>query len=571
MLGFLGGRGNRFDPTLVRFPDINVDLVAKRLRLARRGKEDGEKGIPGPDKKTLTKAELDAIAEVEALRKEALNNFDDELRTYKSRVSEARSDTSNIKLKIADAAHGLERLENEYGNHLQTALVRVKESQQKLDAFRSRHGVIGPPAVRSNVFLTVSFISFMLLLESILNAQFFAKRNELGLVGGVLQAGMISAINIVIGYLAGVYARHKNLKGFSSKCLGLGAVFMWLALALAFNFAVAHFRDALEANSWNDALKLAISTLAEKPIELASLDSWMLFLIGLIVTLSSFLKGYHSADPLPGYNDLWDSVERSIDDYADKYGQAHDILDQTFKNLVQDLRSEVDTRRANLRSAVDALDSRGSMLDGLRVFLRTTNGAANQLLAVYREANVASRKEPTPDYFNETYSFGDADVTDRKLEELNTGFVEIEIGKMEDLVNVGVEKLTRAQKRSLQAFPTVQDIKAGRVEPRADEDQYRFTTSIEEMDRLFPMDPVPVSVVSEHGQETRGEEKTHDEDKKPAAQGTDPQKRKTAPRKKPTKPKEDKPAAVVSDAHNVSVEEHGDLFKSTDELGGDMK
>lgn len=568
MFGFLRGRGNRFDPTLQRFPNIDVDTVAKRLRLAGRGGDDGKNGLPGADRKTPTRAELDAIAEVETLRKEVLNNFDDELRTYKGRVSEARSDTSNIKLKIADAANGLERLEGDYRNRLETSLIRVKESQQKLEAFRSRHGVIGPPAARSNVILTVFFVMFMLLLESILNAQFFAKRNELGLIGGVLQAGMISAINVIIGYLAGVYARHKNLKGFSSKFLGIFSILGWLAVALTFNFAVAHFRDALEANSWNDALKIAISTLAAEPFELASLDSWMLFLIGFIVTLSSFLKGYYAADPLPNYNDLWESVERSIDEYADSYGEAHEMMDKEFKILVQDLRSEVDTRRANLRSAVDALDSRGAMLDGLRVFLRTSNMAANQLIAVYREANLSSRSEPAPEYFNDTFSFGDADVTDRTLENLNVGFVEIEIRKMEDLINIGVEKLTQAQKRSLQAFPNVQDIKAGRIERRPDEDSKNFTKSIEDLDELFPSNPTPPLVAAPEPEKPNGYD---DAAKTPDRDITSPKKGRAAPRKKPANGSEDAVSRGLSDPPGEHNEENSDRIEPLRGLHGDKK
>lgn len=536
MFGFLGGKGNRFDPSLHRFPDINVDTVSKRLRLVNRGAEDGRKGIPAQNKTSFTKTELDAIAQIESLRKEALNNFDEELRSYKNRVSEARSDTSSIKLKIAAAASALERLEGEYGNHLETALVRVKESQEKLDAFKLRHGVIGPPKHRSNIFLTISFITFMLLIESILNAQFFAKRNDMGLVGGVLQAGMISALNVFIGYLAGVFGRYKNLRSFSNKLLGNGSILAWIMLAILFNFAVAHFRDALEGHVWEEALKLAVSDIAARPFGLASLDSWILLMIGGVVTLSSFLKGYHSADRVPIYNDLWDSVEQSIQRYADQYGHAHDYLDSTFKEMILDLRSEVDSRRANLRSAVDALDSKGSLLDGLRVFLRTTNGAVNQLLMQYREANGASRSDPTPAYFNETFSFGDNDIPDRKVEELNVEFVEVEIAKMGLLVDVGVNKLTAAQRRSLLAFPTVQDIKAGRHDRQVEKDQYRFRTSMAELEEMFATekaDPIHHSQMYD-----RGEKSSHSASPSVAAEeasiesGT---KRKPAARKKSAK------------------------------------
>ncbi|SEL00448.1 hypothetical protein [Pacificibacter marinus] len=481
MLGYFSRKGIKFDPSLHRFPDINVDSIAKNLRLEKRGREDGKKNIPTSEQTTLTRAELDAVQEISNLRKEALNNFDDEMATYRTRISDAQSDSTEIKLKIADGVSKLQQLEDQEDNHLDTSRDRVQGFQMKLKHFQTKNQLVGPPRDRTPLYFTASLILFLFFIEGIINGQFFAERHDLGLVGGVGQALMISLVNIAIGFLSGIMTRYKNLKGLFHRIIGLLSLSLWLAVVLAFNLAVAHFRDALEYESWNGALSSAVANTLTAPLNIGSLESWMLFLVGCFITGVSFLKGYSQLDPVPGYNNLWNSVENSISEYAELYEEAAETLNNQFQSQKDELRQEVEARRSNLRSAVAAVNSRGSLSNNLTTFLNSIENCANQLIRIYREANTVARSEPVPSYFNTDHKFEFVDFSVSKEDGLKTGFVEAEIHKMEALMNMGVERLTRAQKRSLQAFSTVQDVKAGRTDRKSRESNQELENLLSEI------------------------------------------------------------------------------------------
>lgn len=466
MFGF-AKKTAKWDPTLERFPEINVESIAKELGIDKRGKDDGSSDQPPAEALLLTSAEQTAVEAVGKLRREALTNYELELQALRQRIASAKSDTSEIRLKIGDAMSALERLEREEELRLEPARRDVAAYQGKVEHFLQKHGAVAPPKPMKGAFFTFAFMAFLFVFESLMNGFFFAERNDMGVVGGVGQAAIISLINLAVGFLAGFFQRYVNLKGFFHKVIGCFAVLAWLAIAVPFNLAVAHFRNALEtALPWEEALRQAVELTMSEPLQLDSLSSWMLLLIGLIVTFSAFLKGAWIGDPIPGFNSIWDQSEFAMNRYSDAFNSAHTELDDRFMEERDALQAEVGRRRADLRSATDALLSRKAMSSGLEVFLETADSAANMLLKRYREANQRARKSPVPKYFNEEFRFERPNFSD--FEDLAGGreLVEAEIARMERLVEVGVSHLMQAQKRSLLAFPTIEEIRSGRTEKK---------------------------------------------------------------------------------------------------------
>lgn len=466
MFGFIK-KAAKWDPTLERFPEINIEALTKDIFIDKRGKEDGSRDQPPPEALMLTTAEQAAVEAVGKLRREALTNYEIELQALRQRIASAKSDTSEIRLKIGDAISALERLEREEELRLEPARRDVAAYQGKVEHFLKKHGAVAPPKPMKGAFFTFALMAFLFVFESLMNGFFFAERNDMGRVGGVGQAAIISLINLAVGFLAGFFQRYVNLKGFFPKVIGCFAVLAWLIITVPFNLAVAHFRNALETSlPWEDALKEAVTLTISNPFQLDSLSSWTLLLIGLIVTFSAFLKGAWIGDPIPGFNAIWDQSEFAMNRYSDAFNSAHTELDDRFMEERDALQSEVERRRADLRSATDALLSRKTMSSGLNVFLETADAAANMLLKHYREANQKARKSPSPKYFNEEFRFERPNFSD--LEDVAGGreLVEAEIARMERLVEVGVLHLMQAQKRSLLAFPTIEEIRSGRTEKK---------------------------------------------------------------------------------------------------------
>jgi predicted membrane protein len=467
-------RAASWDPSLNRFPDINVQNLAASLRLDKAGERDGAANMPASEARSLTSTELEAIERIRSLRTDALGNFETEMQSFKSRIAQAKSDGFEIRLKVSDAESRLKVLADQEGNHLETERNRVDQIQAKLRDFMTRNGVIGPPRAAANGFRTAALLALMIAGEAALNGMFFAERNAMGVVGGVTMAIMITLVNIFFSMGCGFLSRYTNKRGVFTPLFGVCCVLFWLIFVVTLNLTVAHFRDNLEGNTWDASLLLAIRSLIDAPIGLQSISSWLIFSFGFLIGCASFVKGTLLRDPMPGFNAIWQAEEDAVNAYADAYETAHARIDQGFMEIRAELNDEVLRRRTDLRSAVDALLSRNTVTNNLDQFLASCSSAATRLLKIYREANCRARSTPSPAYFDEDYDFGDYVRPEVETTAISQGMVDAEIATMEEIVRAGVEGLIVAQKRSLSAFPTVTEIKARhalRGEPARREDQ----------------------------------------------------------------------------------------------------
>lgn len=457
----------KWNPSLERFPEINVEAIAKELGIDKKGKSDGLLDQPPSEAALPTTAEQLAIDAIGKLRREALASYELELQALRQRVSAAKSDTSAIRLAIGDAMASLERLEREEELRLEPARREVAAFHGKVERFLKENNASAPPKPMKNGFFTFALIALLLALESAMNGLFFAERNEMGIVGGVAQAFIISLINVMVGFGGGFFQRYINLKGLLAKLIGVLSVVTWLGFVVLFNLAVAHFRNALETSvAWDEALRLSVSLTLSSTFQLDSLSSWTLFIVGVIVSFTSFLKGAWIGDPIPGFNAIWHQSEDALNRYSDAFNAAHTELDDRFMEVREELQAEVDRRRADLRSATDALLSRKAMSSGLEVFLDTADSAVNMLLKRYREANQLVRRSPAPKYFQVEHRFDRPQFADFDDVGFGRELVEAEIARMERLVEVGVYNLMKAQKRSLLAFPTIDEIRSGKTEKK---------------------------------------------------------------------------------------------------------
>ncbi len=237
----------------------------------------------------------------------------------------------------------------------------------------------------------------------------FAQKNTLGLLGGLMAAFLVSVGNVALSTMFGIAARYINCRGFWSifkKLIGLVFFVSWVAFAFIYNLGVAHFRDAVERiGEWREAGTAAIQTLLANPISLYTMESYVLFLLGLFISVLSFLKGYNHLDPYPGYAKVAQDVIDARNDYIDNLEDSIETLAAHRDDAVNALRAANDEVHRNINDSVDALYGQKALQSNLFPFLEQCNIAANYLLSVYRDSNKAARGESAPKYFRKAYTF----------------------------------------------------------------------------------------------------------------------------------------------------------------------
>lgn len=456
LFGSKAGRG--FHPGTETFPSLHVDAIDRDLKLEKRGARDAKAGIPASDAESLSSTEQDVVARVGDFRKKGLDYYENQIAVYINRIQGAFSDRNDVE---AEAKQFENRLKIEIQiceNYLQNAMKAVTGSDQKLKAYCVRHGVVGPPGKAKNTFLMVGVLFILFVVEVGLSGILFSEKNEMGLVGGMGIALIISGVNVGACLLCGFGSRYVNLKSSFSKILGIMAILIFCIIFSGLNLTVAHFRDALEFHVWNTAGIQAIENLRNSVFGIDSFRSWVVAAFGAIVSVFAFIEGCLWKDRHPGYNHVFDAAEDAVTRYAKQYEQGQDQLDEIYTAARNQLRSHAQRMHANVQSAVDAVGSQSTLSRHLETFLKTCDQTVNQLHARYRDANVKMRSEPRPKYFDREYSFEPYMVSDH-LSNTDIEKARDEITKVNDIVEHSVKNLMEAQKSAISAFPTVEQLK----------------------------------------------------------------------------------------------------------------
>lgn len=183
---------------------------------------------------------------------------------------------------------------------LLTARDEQLQRWQGLKFFRLTNDIVHEASYPESSQLHYALIVLMLLLESGANTVLFAQGSDLGILGGLFEALLISAANVLTSVVVGmlVLPQLNHRKTLRKVLGGIGTV-VQVVFVLCFNLVAAHYRDLLEV-SREEALRQAIHHAFSRPVEL-SLHGLVLLSIGLVVAALSLWKGYKADDCYPGY------------------------------------------------------------------------------------------------------------------------------------------------------------------------------------------------------------------------------------------------------------------------------
>lgn len=399
-------RSDDFVPTSAVFPNIDAEKIAREMRLAENGASRGRDNQPPPEASEFDHVEAAIIQRIEELRRRGLENYETNRRVYNERLSRAGHATREV-----DVAAGTAR--GDFGKLIQLGQSRIVASRTHLAElfrwqvrYRKIHRLERPAKVFEGWVKVFSLAIILIALESGMNAYLFSQGNEFGLLGGLIAAMLVSVVNVGASAFLGYLARYLNHRNIVLK-LG-GAIFTsgWIGFATVMSFAVAHFRDGLEAGRpWRAAAEAAVPALLERPLHLASIESWLLVVVGLLISVVAFRKGWHTDDPYPGYGRLARDLQAARDAYAGELEDTLEDLGERRDDAIAELRDASEQVRQAIGEAIDALFGQSALNAHLRAFLDQCDVKVAYLLAVYRDANRAARTSPAPGSFERGYKF----------------------------------------------------------------------------------------------------------------------------------------------------------------------
>jgi len=277
----------------------------------------------------------------------------------------------------------------------------VDEREKDLFNFKEEHQIIRHDKSSNHPFLHWVLIVLIILFESVLNANFFATGSDLGLLGGLIQAIVITFINAFLAYTTILVVRQSFIV-HNSGFIKYGYRFIVTAIVLFtvhFHFFVGHYRDALKIDAEN-AYYISIQNYIENLYSLIDFDSYILVILGIILFVIMLLDMYKIKDPYPGYGEVSNAYKEEAEIYED---MRLALLDsEVNKNKEMEEEITIAIREANriYEEAEEVILLKERLEHKYQDHLKHIENTLNIMIARYRAINSEMRSTPKPTYFD---------------------------------------------------------------------------------------------------------------------------------------------------------------------------
>lgn len=308
---------------------------------------------------------------------------------------------------LSDTARG--RLDHE-----RRALIDLREKvllrEADVRAYKQLNGITEEAVYPENSAAPYIWLLPAVAVETALNTNFYETAN--GILGGAVVAFGVSALNIGLAFTFGCLYRYKNLQDPMSKVSGYLALAAAILLSVYCNALFAAFRteyaildDPSDLQQGIQAFMAASGSAArifllDPPA--TDLPSFLLFFMGLGLSIFAFIKGKNVDDRHPGYGPRSRLLKEAED--------AYELVVERVKAAV---KKELETKREGIAQAKTFLGQAHANLQqvktGLDVEYRKMQANLTQIqrdfahvLNAYRQSNVSVRPIDPPAYFSET-------------------------------------------------------------------------------------------------------------------------------------------------------------------------
>lgn len=405
-----------FRVTTNPFPPMDAEKLSKTLELSEKADRNGRQNLPPTDATEMDDVERSIVDRVESQRDDSYQVVEDQLSTYATRLRNLDFDGHFGQIQLANHASVADFKVEVAGGRDELHGLRkdLRERDVELAEFREKNGLQKRVArTKGGVATTAKWlvIAALLIVETWVNGTFLAVGSNQGFLGGIMYALAFAFANVILTVLLGLYVVPRIVhRSFLWKIVGLAGIAAWLVVAVSVNLVMAHYREV--SATMVDAIGPEVMRrLNEAPLAMSDIDSWVLFVTGMIFSLIALIDSLLISDPYPGYAGTHERYVAARQAYVDR---KRDLIDELtdirndHNEKVEWIVRELSTRR---KESASILDARARMVGLFAEHQDHLELVAQKLLAYYREANRQARTTAQPMHFKSQYTMMRRDIS----------------------------------------------------------------------------------------------------------------------------------------------------------------
>jgi hypothetical protein len=447
-------------PSMQAFPPIDVAALSANLRINKRAQEHAAQERPTSSSQFPDDVELDIEDELDRRARKATEEYQAQRDLYDGRIRGAVVSGDQRVLVDAAGENAIADFKAETLNNLNRLHVlqeHVAQSESEFREFRSLNNLTRPARINEHGGRTWLVLALIIVGESILNGQFFAQGSEAGMIGGVIQAVVLSALNVGAATLYAFWLLPQLFhRRFSRKALGILGSLLFLLWLGFLNLAIGHFRDLFVERAGDVTMATFLERLLDAPFALRDVESGLLVMLGIGLGIGAMIKVALFQDLYPGYARLG----RRRQDAIDRFTSAQELclveLVKLRDQAVADMTAAIEAISRAQYELEMAMTGRQRLHNNFVAHLGELSKTHSRLISEYRQANTAHRKTPPPQFFA---SVAPAPASTRPAELTNPSIVSSDV-RQEAVTRIEhyIRAVNKEFETALAAYQSVRDL-----------------------------------------------------------------------------------------------------------------
>lgn len=457
----LGSYSHDYVPRANTFMEVDVEKVAKELKVSEDGKARGASNQPSPDVSGFDQVENRITNRILARLNEAKSDYDRSISAYNDRIGtlDLSARAAQIRTGAVGASTDLDTALHNGADTLYRLRLDVLDAQDDYEHFRKLHGIVRTAHYPDSKWMLKSIIALLLVIEAFLNGTVFGQGHEFGLIGGISIALLVAVVNVVVlGILGSIVARFIAQPSVLWKVLGIIMMPVFVAFVLFLSLLGAHMRSAMKAGL-PDYEAVAWGQLLSDPFAIGDVVSLLFIVMTMAFAAFAAFDFFRLDDPIFGYGRRDRKLKLAEESYSEMKAALVDEMIKIRDDRVIDMKAAVEKLRSHLSLHQSLLGERASLHSRFLSYLGYLESVGNTLLSRYRDANLVTRKEPAPPHFREPWKMPRPDLVEVRTSESDlrsladkveetAGVLERSIGKVENSLSHHVHKYNKIQELS---------------------------------------------------------------------------------------------------------------------------
>jgi hypothetical protein len=435
---------------------LEIDSIVEKFQIVKEAKRLAALGLPSFHEKKPTQKETEVVEHLNLMREEIQRDHARQSEEIQSKVvgieltyKALQSDALN-----AEFERQTRKLMDEQGDWLKklayNAMVRFKE----LELFKKKHGLereANYPS-SSGLMLRYSVLVFLVGIEGVLNANFFAEGLSSGLIGGFVYAALLAGINVLGCFFLGRFAVPWIVsKPVAGKLFGAVSVLFAAGFMLMVAMSIGHIREQLMAGATNPTQQ-AWEAMQTHFLGLNDLVSWFLVAISLGFAIAALFDGLSIDDIYPGYGAMVRRCHLTRDEFDAEFDEVKEELEELKQEKLDRINQGFKTLHDLSAGLKKLLLEKEALLRECADKLSQTEVVLYAVIRKFRIENEIAREDGLrPSYFDSFPSLSSVSLprVDHAKENALLEALEQDIKTYESNVNAQREKVYALYEQSI--------------------------------------------------------------------------------------------------------------------------